>query len=184
MKFTLAIAALVASTNAVGSWWIAAPTNSLVGLAVETEMPLDEMFKEMDTNGNGALSLKEVTTAIESLAKAHDHKLPEGWKAGVEEVFNQVDTDKSGEVSPDEIKAAIFNAVDKNDDGKWSLKEVIQALAGLAEEHGVKLRAGWKKDVKAVFKMVDTNGDKQVSKTELQAAIKEHGYPDLADLVA
>ena len=57
MKFTLAIAALVASTNAVGSWWIAAPPNSLVGLAVETELPLDEMFKEMDTNGNGALSL-------------------------------------------------------------------------------------------------------------------------------
>merc|ERR1712086_1248032 len=80
MKFTLAIAALVASTNAVGSWWIAAPTNSLVGLAVETEMPLDEMFKEMDTNGNGALSLKEVTTAIESFAKAHDHKLPDGRK--------------------------------------------------------------------------------------------------------
>ena len=79
MKFTLAIAALVASTNAVGSWWIAAPTNSLVGLAVETEMPLDEMFKEMDTNGNGALSLKEVTTAIESFAEAHDYKLPEHW---------------------------------------------------------------------------------------------------------
>jgi len=30
--------------------------------------------------------------------------------------------------------------------------------------------------------MVDTNGDKKVSKEELEAAIKEHGYPELSDL--
>jgi hypothetical protein len=50
-----------------------------------------------------------------------------------------------------EIKGAIFNHVDSNDDGEWSLKEVIQALEGLAKDHGVSLKKGWKKDVREVF---------------------------------
>jgi Ca2+-binding EF-hand superfamily protein len=182
MKFTLAIAALVASASA--TWWTVVPTNSLVGLGVETQMPLDEMFKEIDSNGDGALTIEEVNKAIEDFAAAHDYKLPEGWKAQVKAVYDHVDADNNGKVTMDEIKAAIFHAVDTNDDGKWSLKEVTQAIAALAKEHGVKLRAGWRKDVANAFKEVDTNGDKQVSKKELQAAIEKHGYPDLSDLVA
>ena len=88
MKFTLAIAALISTTSAVGTWWIVEPTSSLLGLAAETQMPMDEMFKEMDTNGDGALSLVEVNAAIEAFAKAHDYKLPADWKVEVKAVYD------------------------------------------------------------------------------------------------
>jgi Ca2+-binding EF-hand superfamily protein len=91
-------------------------------------MPLDQMFKDIDTNGDKKLSLDEVYEAIEGFAHDHDMKLPEGWKQEVEHVFNKVDASKDGFVTMDEIKGAIFNAVDENDDGEWSLKEVTQAI--------------------------------------------------------
>jgi len=74
MKFTLAIAALVATTSA--TWWANIPQTSLVSLKVEESMPLDEMFKEIDTNGDKSLTMEEVTDAIRGFAAEHDFKLP------------------------------------------------------------------------------------------------------------
>ena len=143
MKFTLAIAALVASTSAVGTWWTNTPQTSLVGLKVKESIDLEEILKEIDTDGSGDLSLDEVNNAIVHFAKEEGIELPEGWKAAVAEIFNHVDANGNGRVTLDEIKAAIFNAVDADKDGKWSLKEVIQAIGGMAKEHGVELKKGW-----------------------------------------
>ena len=54
----------------------------------------------------------------------------------------------------------------------------------MAKEHGVKLKKGWVKDVRKVFKMVDTDKSGSVSGKEMKAAIEKYGYPDLSDLVA
>ena len=82
----------------------------------------------------------------------------------------------------DEIKAAIWHAVDSNDDGEWSLKEVKSAIKAVASEAGAELKAGWRKEVAAAFKAADTDASGKVSAKELEAAIEKHGYPDLKDL--
>jgi|TARA_B110000977_G_C10976362_1_gene454369 Ca2+-binding EF-hand superfamily protein len=143
MKFTLAIAALVASTSAVGTWWTNTPQTSLVALKVSEGMNLEKILKEIDTDNSGDLDLKEVNAAIAAFAKEEGFELPAGWKKESEAIFNHVDANGNGKVTLDEIKAAIFNAVDADKDGKWSLKEVTQAIGGMAKEHGVQLKKGW-----------------------------------------
>merc|ERR1711924_54368 len=83
----------------------------------------------------------------------------------------------------DEVYAAIWDAVDTDNSNGWSLKEVNKALKALAKEVGVKLKKGWRKEVKAAFEHVDTDKSGEVSPDELKAAIEKYGYPDLADLV-
>merc|ERR1712167_272383 len=43
-------------------------------------MKLDELFKAVDANGDGALTMKEICGAIRKFAKEHDIKLPKGWR--------------------------------------------------------------------------------------------------------
>jgi hypothetical protein len=45
------------------------------------------------------------------------------------------------------------------------------------------MKKGWKKEVKAVFEMVDTDKSGKCSPAELEAAIAKHGYPDLEGLM-
>ena len=62
MKFTLVIAALVASTSAVSTWWTAAPNTSLVGVDGNFK-PLIKKFilkYAVDYNGDGHLTCLEV----------------------------------------------------------------------------------------------------------------------------
>merc|ERR550514_1888116 len=106
----------------------------------------------MDANGDGALTLKEVFSAIRGYAKA-------------------------------QIAGGVWEAVDTNGDGFWSLDEVENAIEYLAKKHGVELVDNWRDMVAHVFHEVDANDDGKVSKKELEAAIKEHGYPDFEALV-
>lgn len=107
--------------------------------------------------------MKEICSAIKGWAKENGVELPKGWRKEVKKIFDHVDADKSGDVTLDEIHAAIWKAVDGNNDGYWSLEEVTAAIKALAKEMDVKLKKGWKKEVKAVFKAVDKNGDGKVS---------------------
>merc|ERR1711935_468926 len=108
--------------------------------------------------------------------------LGKGWKKEVKHIFKKVDTWGDKKVTMDEIKAAIWHAVDSDNDNEWSLKEVTDAIKAVAKEAGATLKAGWRAEVAAAFKAVDTDASGKVSPKELEAAIKKHGYPDLSEL--
>lgn len=55
-------------------------------------------------------------------------KLPEGWEEWVAKIFKEVDTDKSGGVTLEEIGAYIWKQIDTDNDGELSLKEIMKAI--------------------------------------------------------
>jgi len=175
MKF-FAYAALVATTSAN---WFRMPVNQQ---QVQVTMPLDEMFKAVDANGDGALTMKEIMHVINKYCTKENHCDPPSRKE-VKEIFDHVDENGDGKITMAEIESAIFDAVDTNDDGAWSLKEVFHAIKAVADVHHLELKKGWRKDVAHVFHEVDTNNDHKVTPAELKAAIAKHGYPDFMDLV-
>lgn len=69
--------------------------------------------------------------------------------------------------------------VDENDDGKWSLAEVKDAIAAVAKFSGNKLNKDAARDIENAFKAVDTNGDGSATPKEIFAALKKHGVPDI-----
>ena len=82
-----------------------------------------------------------------------------------------------------EVGAAIWDAVDSDNDGEWSLKEIMKAIKCYAKMTKQSLKKGWRKEVKEAFEYVDKNNSGTVSKEEFKAAVKEHGYPDLDKLM-
>merc|ERR1712072_501922 len=159
----------------------------------------EKIFKEIDTNNDGKLSIKEVFKAIRKLAKEHDFKLPKGWRKHVRKIFNFVDANGDGFVTMKELKEAAekmkdhhdedsgsdsdddgadfnpveaFNAMDANGDGKLSFHEVTSFIAKYAKKHGMHLPKGWRKHMKMVFDHTDANHDGFVTKKELMAAMK------------
>ena len=175
MKF-FAYAALVATTSAN---WFRMPVNYQ---EVQVTMPLDKMFKAIDGNGDGYLTMNEIMAALDKYCHAEDGCHAPS-RAEVQHIFDHVDENKDGKLSVPEIEWAIFNAVDANNDGAWSLGEVTDAIGYMAKELDVELVHDWKAKVAWAFKLVDANGDKLVTPAELKAAIKKHGYPDFTDLV-
>ena len=175
MKF-FAYAALVATTSAN---WFRMPVNQQ---QVQVTMPLDEMFKAIDGNNDGFLTMNEIMAALDKYCHAEDGCHAPS-RAEVQHIFDHVDENKDGKLSVPEIEWAIFNAVDANNDGAWSLGEVTDAIGYMAKELDVELVHDWKAKVAWAFKLVDANGDKLVTPAELKAAIKKHGYPDFTDLV-
>merc|ERR1740123_822679 len=103
MKFIALLAtAAVATTNA---FWIEEPTDdSLVSVMTEESFKLDEVFKAMDANKDGALTMKEIIGAVEHYAKEQGLKLPKGWKKEVIKVFKHVDANGDKKITMNEIK--------------------------------------------------------------------------------
>ena len=80
--------------------------------------------------------------------------LPEGWEKEGEKFFDMMDTNGDGALTKDEIKeegeeakeammAEIWEAVDTDEDGEWSVDEVLGAIKYLAKEFKVELKEGW-----------------------------------------
>lgn len=122
MKF-FAYTALIASASA--AWFPSAGHSELLqaSLAVNAEMPLDEVFDHIDTNKDGALDMDEIMHVIDKYCTAENHCSPP-TRDEVQHYFDMVDTNGDGKVTPHEIKMAIWNAVDTDGNGKWSLPEV------------------------------------------------------------
>lgn len=108
-------------------------------------------FKKADTDGNGTLSRAEVEKSLPRLAKQ----------------FDQIDTNKDGQLSRDELKAAKktqksqkqakaaerFKHADANGDGAISRAEAEKGAPRLAKK----------------FDQIDSNKDGQLSQEELRA---------------
>ncbi len=188
--FALAIAAFVSTTEAVKLHQAPAlfqlhGKQQLMQLAAKKheDMTFSEMFKAIDTDNSGTLSLKEIFTAIKHYAGEHNIELPKGWRKYVTKMFNDVDANGDGEVTKEEIGAAIWNKVDSNNDGEWDLGEVKDAVRGLAEAAGKKLVDGWEQMVEDAFNHVDADGSGKISVEELKTALDKHGEPDFSQLM-
>merc|ERR1719230_606038 len=112
MRFTLAVAALLSTSAAVR-------LTQMAQAETEAEFKLDELFDAMDQNGDGAITKEEGHKAITEYAAEHKIELPEGWEKEAEALFDHVDANDDGKVTMDEVHAAIWDAVDTNDDGQW-----------------------------------------------------------------
>merc|ERR1711904_253955 len=135
MRFTLAVAALLATAEGVR-----------LGQKLEARFSpgkLDDVFNGMDLNKDGAVTKEEAHKAITEYAKAEKIDLPEDWEKHGEALFDDIDENGDGSITMDEVHAAIWEAVDTDDSNGWSLKEVKKALKALAKEVGVKLKKGW-----------------------------------------
>ena len=78
MKF--AVAALVATTSAI-------QIRNQDGGCTVPQLLVDTIFKEVDTNNNGQISINELAKGAEFAAKAYDHKITDADKQWVGETF-------------------------------------------------------------------------------------------------
>ena len=151
---------------------------------------------EKELKKDGSVTLKELFAICKKVAKAHDLKLPKGWKKFVKKVFKYVDANDDGKVTGPEIEEAMKKHEEESDveldssddedpladaleaklekDGYVTLKEVYGIIEKLAKEHDVKLPKGWKGYVKKIFEYVDANDDGKVTGPEVEAAMKKH----------
>merc|ERR1711953_669786 len=140
---------------------------ALKALGVSQDLNADDILDKMDANKDGTIDLEEwekfmtpeLKTAIQ--AKLDDSGLVKGFKPLVDiaKVFDQLDTDKSGDLSKEEIAHALnvlglqekFNiddvlkTMDENSDGVVSIeefknglpKEVLQAMSAALDAKGL-----------------------------------------------
>lgn len=121
---------------------------------------IDASFKTADTNGDGVLSVQEVSAAE---AKGLQQRVGVA-RQRMEAEFGKLDTNKDGQLSKAEFMAAapsgpttapnganILAQVDKNKDGKVSLDE-------------------YRAPILSRFDAIDTNHDGTISNAERQAA--------------
>ena len=105
MKFTLAIAALVASTSAVSTWWTAAPNTSLVGVDKSFKKEIKQFIldKAVDYNDDGHLTCTEIKIKIQKYFTKNDLTLPHDWEETVNDVCNNIDKNGNGRISKKEF---------------------------------------------------------------------------------
>lgn len=115
---------------------------SLLGLEKRVPSP-EEIWEQFDTNRDGEWDLKEAQGAFKGAMKYFGHKLPEGWKKRVAEEFKKADTDKSGKVAPKEMGMYLFKLIDTDEDGEISLDELYAAIEEIAEFSNNTLIDGW-----------------------------------------
>ena len=164
-KSYLTICATIAAAAAVPAWAVAAaPAKPAQSAQPPTRAALtksiDASFKASDSNGDGVLSVQEV-----SAAEAKGLKQRVGVaRQRMEQEFTKLDTNKDGQLSKAEFMAAaptgpttapnganILAQLDKNKDGKVSVDEYRAPLLGR-------------------FDAIDTNHDGTISNAERQAA--------------
>merc|ERR1712167_70612 len=83
MRFTLAIAALLSTSDAVRLM--------KKGGDDKPSFRLDDLFHKMDLNGDGYVTPEEGHKAITDFAAEHKIELPEGWEKEAMDLFEDID---------------------------------------------------------------------------------------------
>jgi calcium-dependent protein kinase len=125
---------------------------------------LKDIFIALDTNGDGHLSFEEVKNGLAKIGYE---------KKNVEELFKNMDTDKSGMIDYTEFLASTmqkkiafkedkladaFKAFDKDNSGKISVKE-IHTVLNLSEKDD-------KEQIKQIVEKYDINHDGEIDQDE------------------
>jgi Ca2+-binding EF-hand superfamily protein len=165
-KTYLTICAAIVATAASASAAGAAPAKPAQSAQIPTRAALtsniDQSFKAADTNGDGVLSVQEVSATEAKVLKQR----VEVARQRMEQEFTKLDTNKDGQLSKAEFMAAapqgpatkptgadVLAQLDKNKDGKITLDE-------------------YRAPMLARFDAADTNHDGTLSTAERQAAAK------------
>jgi len=167
-----------------------------VNAIVYTKEVVEDLFKQLDLNGDGKVtsdefSKKEVDTAIaKALAKLAMDKafdFQELRKPGdtdlvaIDRVFEKLDSDHDDFVSPPEFKEGVrskkvssshlFGSVDENHDGRVSREEFTKAARGPAELRAMSL----------AFRRADADHDLFISQAEFIRDARTHYTSSTAD---
>ncbi len=137
----------------------------------EVQAMRDGVFTKADVNGDGFLSPEEFAATAEEQRKIH-----------LKEMFNNLDANKDGNISLDELlqqpfgnperKKAHFWKMDTNQDGVVSFEEFQQGKFGkeghfMGHLHGMKEKCNDPQScLQARFNMLDADKDGRLSRTE------------------
>jgi len=135
---------------------------------------LAKIFKALDKNGDGKLSMEEIFDGYENFFGKNLEK------ADIEKMFNSVDIDKSGYIDYSEFVIASMNEKQllTNEKLQAAFKMFDKDGSGMISASEIKEVLGFGKTmseeaVNEVIKQVDENGDGEISFEEFSAMMKK-----------
>lgn len=129
------------------------------------ELGDDDLFKKLDKDEDGFLTVREMLGDVEAVVKAADDRAAEV----VKEEFGILDRNDDGVLDKDELGEKWAHLLDNGDadkDGKLTLEE-FKATRRPAPEEGARGQRG------NIIERLDKDGDGKISKEEAPARLKE-----------
>lgn len=138
------------------------------------------VFESVDSDQDGAINLAEFKTAMDTLREQHRAQ-PSGGAggSGPAQRGGPPPGGMGGAGGPPSAEAAaeeVFDELDTNKDGTVSIEELMASLVEDSEASGGtedSLAAGQRADLEKLFKAVDADNDGSISKTELTTVFTE-----------
>ena len=125
-----------------------------------------EVFKTLDTDEDGFLTVQEMVADADAVTEAIDKQA----RAVIDEEFTILDRDDDGKLNKDELGADFANLLetsDKNEDKLIDRDEWAEGRKPVQEEIRDNQRRG-------IMERVDTDGDGKISKEEAPDRLKEN----------